>query len=171
MRAWTIAATAVLLAGCGEGNVYDMPVADAYAKLANLRVEPSNTGPFGRLDPTTTGSGGRTVTWSASGTFAARRCVATLSPVEPSRTRIDLTCGGASPSSGAAAGLETNQTRKAVIEMIDAKLTGRPYDPRRAQGSTAAFWPADVVDHGNIGDAAAKALEMDREARREAAGQ
>jgi hypothetical protein len=170
MRAWTIAATAVLLAGCGNGNVYDMPVADAYAKLANLRVERSNSGPFGMLDTTTTGSGGRTVTWSASGTFATRRCVATLSPVEPARTRIDLTCGGASPSSGALAGIETNYTRRAVIEMIDAKLTDRPYDSRRAQGSTASFWPADVVDHGNIGDAAANALEMDREARREAAG-
>ena len=170
MRVWTIAAGAALLAGCGGGNVYDMPVADAYAKLANLRVEPSGTGPFGRLATTTTGSGGRSVTWSASGTFAARRCVATLSPVEPARTRIDLTCGGASPSSGAAAGLEINQTRKAVIELIDAKLTGRPYDPRRAQGSTAAFWPADVVDHGDIGDATAKALEMDREARRQAEG-
>jgi hypothetical protein len=164
-----ISGTAVLLAACGNGNVYDMPVADAYAKLANLRVEPSNTGPFGRLHTTTTGSG-RTVTWSASGTFAAHRCVATLSPVETARTRIDLTCGGASPSSGAAAGLEINQVRKAVIELIDAKLTGRPYDPRRAQGATASSWPADVVDHGNLQDAAAKALEMDREARREAAG-
>lgn len=170
MRIWTIAAGATLLAGYGEGNVYDMPVADAYAKLANLRVEPSGAGPFGRLATTTTGSGGRTVTWSASGTFAARRCVATLSPVETARTRIDLTCNGGSPSSGAAAGLEINQTRKAVIELIDAKLTDRPYDPRRAQGATAAFWPADVVDHGNIGDAAATALEMDRQARREAAG-
>ena len=170
MRNWTIAATAVLLAGCGDGNVYDMPVGDAYAKLANLRVEPSGTGPFGRLATTTTGSGGRTVTWSASGTFAAHRCVATLSPVETARTRIDLTCGGASPSSGAAAGLEINQVRRAVIELIDAKLTGRHYDPRRAQGATAASWPADVVDHGDLRSATATALEMDREARREAAG-
>jgi hypothetical protein len=54
--------------------------------------------------------------------------------------------------------------------MIDAKLTDRPYDPRRAQGSTAAFWPDDVVDHGNLQDATAKALEMDREARGEAEG-
>lgn len=169
MRAWMIAAGAALLGGCGEGNVYDMPLADAYAKLANLRVTPSNTGPFGRLSTTTTGSGGRTVIWSASGTFASRRCVATLSPVETARTRIDLTCGGASPSSGAAAGLETNHTRKAVIELIDATLTGRPYDPRRAQGSTAAFWPEDVVDHGDIRDASAKAIEMDREARAAAA--
>jgi hypothetical protein len=168
MRIWMMAASATLLAGCGESNVYDMPVGEAYAKLANLRVEPSNSGPFGRLHTTTTGSGGRTVTWSASGTFAAHRCVATLSPVETARTRIDLTCGGASPSSGAAAGLETLYTRRAVIEMIDAKLTDRPYDPHRAQGSTAAFWPADDVDHGNIGDATATALEMDREARKEA---
>jgi hypothetical protein len=159
-----IVASALLLAACGGGNVYDMPVGDAYAKLANLRVEPSNDGPFGRLHTTTTGSG-RTVTWSASGSMASSRCVATLSPVEPARTRIDLTCSGGGAGSGAAAGLETNQTRKAVIEMIDAKLTGRPYDPRRAQGSTAAFWPDDVVDHGDIGTATANAIEMDREAR------
>lgn len=166
-----IAASATLLAACGGGNVYDLPVGEVYAKLASLRVEPSNDGPFGRLATTTTGSGGRRVVWDASGTFATRRCEATLVPVEAERTRIDLSCGGASPSSGAAAGLETNYTRKAVIEMIDARLGDRPYDPRRARGSTAAFWPDDVVDHGDISDAAAKALEMDREAHREAAGQ
>jgi hypothetical protein len=164
MKGWMIAASALLLAGCSGGNVYDMPVGEAYAKLANLRVLPSNDGPFGRLNTTTTGSG-RTVTWSASGSMASRRCVATLSPVEPARTRIDLTCNGGGAGSGAAAGLETNQTRKAVIEMIDAKLTDRPYDPRRAQGSTAAFWPDDVVDHGDIGTASANALEMEREMR------
>jgi len=164
MRAWMIAAGALLLASCGEGNVYDMPVGEAYARLANLRVEPSGTGPFGRLNTTTTGSG-RTVTWSASGSMASRRCVATLSPVEPARTRIDLTCSGGGAGSGAAAGLETNQTRKAVIELIDAKLTNRPYDPQRARGSTAAFWPDDVVDHGNLSTATANAIEMDREAR------
>lgn len=168
MKAWMIAAGTLLLAGCGGGNVYDMPVGEVYAKLANLSVAPSNDGPFGRLATTVTGSGGRRVVWSANGTFATRRCEATLVPVEAERTRIDLSCGGASPSSGAAAGLETNYTRKAVIELIDATLSDRPYDPYRARGSTASFWPDDAVNHGDIGDAAAKALEMDREARREA---
>ncbi|HYJ53221.1 MAG TPA: hypothetical protein VEW04_08610 [Allosphingosinicella sp.] len=161
-----LCAGAALLAGCtSDGNVYAMPVGDVYAKLANFRPEPSGTGPFGRLSTNVTGSGGRQVVWSASGSHGGYRCTATLVPVETEQTRIDLSCGGGGPSSGAAAGLEANMIRKAVIEMIDAKLSDRPYDPQRAQGSTAAFWPADVVDHGDIRDATAKAIEMDREAR------
>ena len=157
---------AAMLAGCTtDGNVYDMPVGDVYAKLANYRPEPSGTGPFGRLSTNVTGSGGRRIVWSASGSHGGRRCTATLVPVEESRTRIDLSCGGGGPSSGAAAGLENNMVRKAVIEMIDAKLSGRPYDPQRAQGATASSWPADVIDHGDIMDASAKAIEMDQAAR------
>lgn len=163
MRRIVIGGAALLLAGCGDGNVYDMPVSEAYAKLANLRVAPSGTGPFGQLNTTTTGSG-RTVTWSASGSHAALRCVATLVPVEEARTRVDLTCGGAGAGSGAAAGMENNLIRKRVIEMIDAKLSGRPYDPQRANGITASSWPADAAGHGNYGDAVGKAVEMDREA-------
>jgi hypothetical protein len=167
-RLGSILVLAAALAGCGNGNVYDLPVADVYARLANHRPEPSNTSPFGRLATNVTGSGGRNIVWSASGTFASRRCTATLTPVDAGSTRVDLSCSGGGASEGAAAGLATNQTRKAVIEMIDARLTGREYDPGRAAGSTAAFWPDDVIDHGNLGTATQTALEMDRQMRQQA---
>jgi hypothetical protein len=54
-------------------------------------------------------------------------------------------------------------TRVRVIELVDATLRDRPFDPKKAaDGSTAAFWPRDVIDHGTIGTAAAKALELER---------
>lgn len=167
VRLGLILVAAGALAGCGNGNVYDMPVGDVYARLANYRPAPSNTSPFGRLNTTVTGSGGRTIVWSASGSHGGRRCTATLAPEGEGRTRIDLSCQGGGAGEGAAAGLATNLTRKAVIEMIDARLTGRDYDPQRAQGATAAFWPEDVIDHGNLGTATQSAMEMDRQVRRD----
>lgn len=167
MRILLVLGATASLAACGNGNVYDMPVADVYERLANYRPAPANRGPFGRLDTNVTGSGGRTVTWTATGSHARRRCVATLVPVDEARTRIDLSCGGGSPSDGAAAGLATNQSRRAVIEMIDAHLTGRDYDPERAQGATASSWPADEVDHGNLATAQRDALAMEREIRQD----
>ena len=53
--------------------------------------------------------------------------------------------------------------RNHVIELVDATLKDRAFDPQKADGATAAFWPKDVVDHGNLATAAAKALEMNRE--------
>jgi len=53
--------------------------------------------------------------------------------------------------------------RNRVIELVDATLNDRPFDPQKADGATAAFWPEDVIDHGNLGTAAAMALEMERQ--------
>ena len=165
-----ICAGAALVAGCTtDGNVYAMPVGDVYAKLLNFRPQASGTGPFGRLNTNVTGSGGRQVVWSAEREPRRIRCTAHVrsggagaDPDRPQlrRRRAEFRRGR---------GVETNMIRKRVIEMIDAKLSDRPYDPQRAQGSTAAFWPDDVIDHGDILDASAKAIEMDREARAAAA--
>jgi len=166
LRILLVLGAAALLAGCGDGNVYGMPVADVYARLADYRPAPANRGPFGRLVSNVTGDDdGRTVTWTATGSHARRRCVATLVPLDEARTRIDLTCGGGGAGEGAAAGLAVDYSRRRVIEMIDARLTGRDYDPERAQGATAASWPADAVDHGNLATAQRDALSMERDLR------
>jgi hypothetical protein len=157
-------AAAIPLAGCdavvGKPNVYKMPVARAWEKLAAAPTRLSGTGPFGRLEMETDGRRYKTVEWSMKGSQSGALCSASLTPLEAEQTRVDVSCkGGDAP----AAGLYAMITRKRVIEMVDAALKDRPYDPKKAEGSTAAFWPADVIDHGNLGTAAAKALEMDRQ--------
>jgi hypothetical protein len=149
----------------GEPNVYSMSAEEAYQKLAAVQVEPSGNGPFGRLDTTVSRSATDTVTFTASGSHAYRRCTAKVTPVDGGKARIDASCDGGSAGTGAAAGLEMNLARKAFIELLDATLDGRAYDPERAMGSTAARWPKDVVDHGDYGTAVADAVKMDADAR------
>jgi hypothetical protein len=124
-----------------EPNVYAMDSLDVVSRLARVKVEPSNNGPFGRLDFSARRQGSRKVIWTATGSHAHRRCEIEVTPVEPGSSRVDINCRGASPSSGVVAGLETSYTRKRAIELIDATLRGREYDPRLAQGSTAWGWP------------------------------
>jgi hypothetical protein len=161
MKVFVLFAAAISLAGCdalfGRPNVYKLPVARAYQKLIAVAIEPSGNGPFFRLRTETSGKPNESVEWTAKG---SHRCVVSLTPLEAERTRIDVSCKG---RDGAAAGLQTKMIRKRVIELVDATLKDRPFDPQKADGATAAFWPADVVDHGNLATAAAEALEMARE--------
>jgi hypothetical protein len=165
-KVFVLCAVALPLAGCdffGKPNVYKMPVARAYQKLMAVTIKPSGNGPFYRLDTDTAGNRNKSVEWTAKGSHARHFCVASLTPLEAEQTRVDVSCKGSSPSDGAAAGLVVKMIRKRVIELVDATLKDRPFDPQKADGSTAAFWPDDVIDHGNMATAAARALEMDRE--------
>ena len=134
---------ALALASCltGEPNVYALPSDQVLDRLAQVQVEPSGQGPFGRLDFSASRLPPDRVVWSASGAHAVRRCELTVTPVDEGSSRVDVTCGGGGPSSGLATRMENNLTRKAVIELIDSTLEGRPYDPRLARGATAAGWP------------------------------
>lgn len=100
-----IAGMALLLAGCGEANVYPMERTDAYRLLSTVKIEPSGTGVFGRLDASVSGRRPSKVTWRASGSHARRECVISLNEVEPERTRVDVTCNGGGAGDGAAGGL------------------------------------------------------------------
>ena len=61
------------------------------------------------------------------------------------------------------AGLVAKMRRNSVIELVDATLRDRAYDPKRASdGTTASFWPKDVIDHGDLNSAVVQALEMQR---------
>lgn len=175
MKAVLLVGTAIILGGAyymhgglREANVYAMPVADAYQRLGSVVIAPSGTGPFGRLTTVVTRNPPNTVVWTASGSHAYHRCEIKVTPADPSSSRIDLDCEGGSPSSGAAVRMERALIRKRVIEQIDATLEGRPFDPDRAQGATAARWPSSGED-ASLGSAVSEAAEMDAAARRASA--
>jgi hypothetical protein len=157
--ALALGAAALALAGCdgllGKPNVYKLPVGRAYEKLGAVVMKPSGTAPMGRLEIETTKRTNESVEWAAK---YGMRCIASLKALEAEKTRVDVSCKYPDGSGG----LPAKYIRYRVIELVDATLKDRPYDPKKADGITAAMWPADVVDHGTIGTAAAKALEMDR---------
>jgi hypothetical protein len=163
-KVFVLLAATVSLAGCdalyGKPNVYKLPVARAYQKLMAVVIKPSGTGPFGRMNIETSGKRNQSVDWTIKGQ-TGHVCGAILTALDAEQTRIDISCAG---GEGAESGLLAKMMRKGVIELVDATLKDRPFDPKKAaDGATAAFWPADVIDHGNLGTAAAKALAMDRQ--------
>ena len=66
-----------------------------------------------------------------------------LSKVDDTHTRVGVSCKGDSPSDAAAVERLYGKLRGRVIEMVDATLTGRKFDPSAALGRTAARWPSD----------------------------
>ena len=164
IKAFAVCSAAISLAGCdaltGKADVYKMTVARAYHKLLNAEITPSGKGPFGRLEIETTGKRNELVEWTVKASRADPVCVATFKSLEAEQTRVAISCKG---GDGPGDGLMAKLIRTRVIEHVDATLKGRPYDHKKADdGSTAAMWPKDVIDHGNLGTAATKALEMER---------
>jgi hypothetical protein len=155
---------AISLAGCDDlvqkAYDYKMPASTAWQKLTAAPVNPSGKGPFGRLAMEMSGKKNELVEWKIKGSSTAL-CTAGLKPREGEQTRVDVSCRDF--GDGAGAGITATLIRNAVIEFVDATLRDRPYDPMKAEdGFTAARWPKDVIDHGTIGTAAGRALEMER---------
>lgn len=147
-------------------DIYDMPVLQAYALLSNAKFEPmTQSGVAADLQRSASGNGRDTIYWSLTGSHVARKCEISLVPADgdEARTHVSVNCRGGAPSDGAAQGITHNYHRNAVIERIDATLTGRPFDASRA-AETAFLWPDDGVEGGYV-SAAKKAVEMDREMR------
>jgi hypothetical protein len=166
LKVFVVLAAAMSLAGCealwGTPNVFRLPVARVYDKLSAVAIKPSGTGPFGRLEIETSGRRYQYVEWTLKEDQAGPLCVASLTPLEAEKTRVDISCKAF--GDGAESGLVALMIRRRVIELVDATLRDRPFDARKADnGVTAAFWPKDVIDHGNLGTAAGKALEMERQ--------
>lgn len=150
----------------GETNVYNLPAEEMYKRLSAIQVEPSGTGPYGRLDTTTSGVPSKSVTWHASGSHANFKCTVFIEPRSETKTALNATCGGGGPSDGAAAGMVRTMHRKATIELVDSALDGRPYDPAKAEGATAYGWPADPNPQDGLSESVDKAMEMDRDMQR-----
>ncbi len=156
----------ILLAGCGKPDVYAMSRDQAYKRLNAAHIEPSGDGPFFRLATTVSGNGVNEVTWDASGSMAHHKCTMTLAKEDADKTKVAVDCDGGSAGSGAAAGMEHAMIRNRVIEMVDATLKGRPFNPALASGATAARWPGDGVDGSMIG-AMAGAIKMEGDIKRD----
>jgi len=133
--------------GCGmsEPNVYALPAAEVYTRLAAAQIDRSARGPFGTREFTVSRMAPDRVSWSSSSSHDGRRCDATIVPVSDTSSRVDLACGSRAAGGGVSSPMEVNQTRKALIELIDSTLEGRPYDHRLARGSTAAGWPKHAL--------------------------
>ena len=161
--------------GRGEANVYSMTPTEVYAALRAAPVEPGGQGVFGRLDTSVSGNGDNAVYWNASGSHAAIRCEANITPEGTDKSRLTAFCGGGGAGSGAAGGMLSAMNRKALIEHIDATLDKRPYDAKLAQGSTASGWPSDARQaDGSLGTAMGGALQMESDMKsmmREAEGE
>ncbi|MES2904699.1 MAG: hypothetical protein V4696_10980 [Pseudomonadota bacterium] len=153
--------------GRGEANVYAMTPTEVYAALRAAPVEPGGQGVFGRLDTSVSGNGDNAVYWNASGSHAAIRCEANITPEGADKSRLTAFCGGGGAGSGAAAGMLSAMNRKALIEHIDATLDKRAYDVKLAQGSTASGWPSDARQaDGSLGTAMGDAMKMEREMKK-----
>ena len=135
-----VAASALALVGCGKPDVYPISLRDAYTRLHVVEIPPSGDGPFFRLNTAVSGNGADEVVWAASGSMAMHTCTMTLSKIAAESTHVTVTCDGGSAGSGAAAGMEHNMIRNRVIEMVDATLKGRAFNPDLAAGSTAVSY-------------------------------
>jgi hypothetical protein len=145
--------------GQRPGDVFPMPVSEAYAKLSNPSFA-SAPGKNPYNDKTiVNGNGKDRVIWTN-----AQRCVIDLKPApkDADETLVAVNCnGGASLSDGAASGMVHNMMRSRTLEMVDATLTGRVFENGKV-GSIAARWPGDGVD-GSMGTAMGQALKMSSE--------
>lgn len=147
-----------ILARPQPADEYAISVPDAYKKLSTVRLTPGEHGVFGGLATHVDGNGRSQVEWTAHGSFAAFDCKIGLAALSETRTKVAVSCDGAGGE--AAQGLLMTMERDAVIEMVDATLKGRAYDPELAKGATAYRWPEDVVHHADIHEAVHDAVKM-----------
>ncbi|MGH6616313.1 hypothetical protein [Sphingomonas sp.] len=154
-------------------DVYPVPVATAYETLSTIKFEPPGDGATApHVTNEISGNGVDKVIWTEKGDLATYRCDLKLAalPGDAGQTHVFVTCGGSGAGDGAAAAL-TKRHRNAVIEHVDAALSGRPFDAARAD-ITAYRWPGEGVD-GGTGTAAGQARKADaatRKAARETQG-
>ncbi len=119
------------LQACSAGspaNVYAATPDKVFAVLDQMDIPSSPQGPMGTLEITKTTVEPKSISWTGSGAHAIIKCTATLVPLDPARTQVDVACGGGGPSEGAAAGAVSDLTRFAMIEQVDSTLRGRPFD-------------------------------------------
>lgn len=169
---------AVFLAVAGTGiyfvakphpaDEYPLSISDAYNKLSSVQLGKGDKGPFGGLTTNVSGNGHAIVDWSGHGTFAAIDCTLTLAPIAPTNTKVAISCNGGG-AAGAATGMLIDMMRKAAIEQVDATLTGRPYDPAKAEGATAWRWPEDTVHHAGLHESIGNAVQMGADMAKEGA--
>lgn len=155
---------AMLLAGCGAADEYAIPRKEVYLRLARIQMEPSPQAPFGNRPMDVRGNGLNRITFGADEDAPGFGCIADLAEPAPGRTKIKLTCHGAA-GEGASDGMAHSMMRNSLIELIDASIDGRAYQPGYA-AATAAGWPGDGND-GSYAGMVASAIKMDADIKRD----
>lgn len=146
-----------LLVDQRPADVYPMTVDQAYGALAGVSYEQATGGMYSAAKNTSvSANGSNKVVWKNG----AKKCDITLSPwaEDPGYTHVDVDCGGSKITYGPSQ-LSHNLYRAAIIEGIDALLTGREFDRMAANGSTASRWPGDGAV-GGYNKAVGDALQM-----------
>lgn len=149
----------------GPPNVYNMPASKAYQLLYGIKIEPSETGLFGRLNTVVTNVPEKSVTWTAGN---SEYCKISVDQFKSTQSIISVSCDSILKDESTAEGLRLRFTRNSVIEMVDARLNGRSYNNKLAAlGVVAAKWPEDIVHHANFNEAITEATKMAAEAQRD----
>ena len=137
-----------MVGSMGGADVYDMPMAEVYAKLKSMQIERSTKGPFGMMPVAVGGDGTRLITLRIDNDPF---CNLKLSAVEAGKTRVAASCE--------IQALLADAFRDGLIETVDARLHSRPYDDTKARnGLTSAGWPADVAKHPAMAEVEGKLL-------------
>lgn len=158
-RFLTILATssALILAACSSGSngTYALSSEQAVAKL--LEADAKIVG-FG-ADVSVSSPEANMVVWNIVGPHASLECSATTTAVSAGESTVATSCGGSSPTDGAAEGSLVEMVNTLLDEHVAATLLDRPFDAKKAEmamvSSFAKKLPAMQRD----------ALQMDGEAR------
>ncbi|GAC1416908.1 MAG: hypothetical protein NVSMB69_18230 [Novosphingobium sp.] len=108
--------------------------AQVYERLAAAPLHGKKDGVFGGIPVDVHGNGFGELHWDAGG----QACTLGLARLSDASTRVAVFCKGIDS-------LSAEHLRDRVIEQVDATLTGRPFDPRKADGATSYRWPAQPV--------------------------
>ena len=142
-------------------DVFDLAPAAAYEKLRNGKMPKTKASKSYEYETIVSGNGSDKITLSED-SDSHPRCTINIAPDGDVRSKLAVSFDDDSSSAKAMPRLSLDAARKRCIEWLDATLTDRPYDWRRAKGSTASGWPADVIDH-KIDEATPEEHEKHRE--------
>lgn len=125
-------------------DVYELPIAEVYAKLAAADLGEANKPDFLTLETSNSGNGRDRLYWEKTSSHSYRKCRIDLTEIaeEPNHTHVAIACDTKSGTAGLAKDVTNVVMRAAMIERIDAALTDRPFDADRAT-STASGWPGE----------------------------
>ncbi len=157
-RGLTVCLLGLLLAGCGEANVYNLSPDEAYAKLIELKEGTPSVIDVEGVREDIYGTPGQSVTWVTDYAHSYYECTAYLTPKRSGQTSVNVGCSDknapakfaiaenlVSEVSGEArtaipAAKSLKGVRNRYIELVDSALDGRPFDAARAR-SQVMGWP------------------------------
>lgn len=129
-----------VLGGCSlfrsDADVFAVSAKDAYRALADpvKAIQAFGTNQAGSFS-----NGSREVVWWQE-SYVRVECRIKLAELAADKTKVSVDCGPGAGQKLTVVPMTLAQLRDAAIEMVDATLTGRPFDPGR-ESRTASRWP------------------------------